>query len=147
MKRIKYPFVLILTAIILSNCHQKSAVNHPKNDINKIVVKWVDFDMETVIRIECDQFENSFGGGYFKTSISSEKEISNMINMIKVLKRMDNAYQPDVRGKMWLYHSNNTIDTICFSNIVLRFKNQSYETPPQLIKFLVEKSNRQPKNE
>jgi hypothetical protein len=146
MKRIKYPFVLILTAIIFSNYHQKSAVNHPKNDINKIVVKWVAFDMETDIRMECDQFENSFGGGYFKTSISSEKEINSMIIIIKGLKRIDNAYQPDVRGKMWLYHSNNTIDTICFSNIVLRFKNQSYETPPELIKFLVEKSNQQPKN-
>jgi hypothetical protein len=145
MKKLNYLLILSFVAITFSNCQQPRPINHSKKDIFKIDIKWVDFDIESIVNIDCDKFDSTFGVGSYKTSLSSQKEINGIVNLIRVMKRMDNAYQPDVRGKMWLYHANHTIDTICFSNIVLRFKGNSYKTPSQLIKYLVEKGNQQPK--
>jgi len=99
----------------------------------------VELDLETEMRIDYDQFNNDFGGGEFKTIVSSEKEINDVIFLMRNMKAIDNSYQPDVRAKMQLFPSGGVVDTACFSDIVLRFKNKSYETPRQLIKFPVNK--------
>jgi hypothetical protein len=136
--------IYIIIAITSVNCRQPNTVKQLKKDeVIKIDVKWIDFDLETDVRIDCDQFERSFDGGSFTTAISSRKNIDSIIQIIRNMKRIDNTYEPDVRGKMWLYHSNKVVDTICFSNIVLSYKNMSYNTPPQLIRLLDDKSKQQ----
>jgi len=147
MKKINYLLILLLMSVALSNCHKSHSVSHSKREINKIVINWLDFDLETDIRIDCDQFTIDFDDSNFTTSLSAEKEINFIVGIVRTMKRIDNAYQPDVRGKMRLYHSNNLVDTICFSDIVLKFKNDSYKTPPELINFLLDKNNQLAKKE
>jgi hypothetical protein len=102
--------------------------NQEKNVVMKIEVKKVNFDISTIISVDCFEYEHYFNSKIKKYVVDNKDSIRLFMNIICNLQQDTVKYDfyndPDVRGKLLIYHQNNEIDTLCmdFGRIMLNDK-------------------------
>lgn len=119
--------------IALSACQNKPA----ESPVKIITVKYVNPDKTTLFRITCQTFDKYFPEATVKT-ISQKVKIDSVVNMLSNMKGTDPDNIPDIRGRMFITHANNTTDTLCLGADFLLYKNGTYETPPELLGLIQE---------
>jgi hypothetical protein len=102
--------------------------NQEKNVVMKIEVKKVDFDIATIIHVDCVEYEHFFNSEIQTHIVDNKDSIRLFMDIICNLQQDTVKYDfyndPDVRAKLLIYHQNNEIDTLCmdFGRIMLNDK-------------------------
>jgi hypothetical protein len=114
--------------------------NQVKNIINKIEVRKVDFLLTSIVRIDCDEYENHFNSFKEIYMIENPDSINLFMNIINNLQRdtakYDFNYSPDVRAKLLVYHENNILDTLCMDSRRIMLNQELYIMDERLLKMI-----------
>jgi hypothetical protein len=98
---------LYIVILFFSLCNTRS------NQINKILIKYVDYDLETVYKINCDDFEKQFGSSIHSHVVTNSSDLNKFCEFERKLKLNSKKYDPDVRAKIIIYKDDGTKDTLC----------------------------------
>lgn len=131
MKKISIALILIATSAFFA-CKPKSK---PDNDIKSIKFQFTELGRETQFRIACDKFDYYFPEARVK-NFTQKAGIDSVMQLLGNLQKADDGFLPDVRGKIYLTHTNNTTDTLCVGVKVLNYKDATYQTPQELLALI-----------
>lgn len=121
-------FLFIAAAIVaLSACQSKPA----KSPVKTIKVEYVNLDRTTLFRITCETFDKYFPEATVKT-FTQKAKIDSLTNILDTLRSTDPDNVPDIRGRLFITHADNTTDTVCLGAEYLLYKNGTYKTPEVL---------------
>jgi hypothetical protein len=120
---------ILLTVFALSACKPKT---NPADAVKSIQFKFTELGRETQFRITCDKFDYYFPQGKVK-NFTSEAGIDSVMNLLTGLKLAGEGILPDVRGKIYITHAGNAVDTLCVGVKALDYKGTTYETPQELL--------------
>lgn len=126
---------LLIAVVIgaLSACKSKPA----QSPVKTITVKYVNPDKTTLFRITCETFDKYFPEATVKT-INQKAKIDSLTSILDTMKSTDPGNVPDIRGRIFITHANNTTDTVCLGAEFLLYKNGTYETPEALLNIIEE---------
>jgi hypothetical protein len=102
----------------------------------RIELRKVDFGITSIFTVHCDGFEGFFDDEMETVVISREKEIERIKEAISNLEIDTSNYQPDVRAKLLLFHNDNTVDTVCMSDIGVVINGKSFKANSALVKII-----------
>jgi hypothetical protein len=131
MKRTSIAIMLLSVSVIFA-CKPKS---NPADDIKNIRFKFTELGRETQFRIGCDKFDYYFPEARVK-NFTQKVGIDSVMQLLRNLQKADEGFLPDVRGKIYINHANNTIDTLCVGVKVLNYKDVTYQTPQELLALI-----------
>ena len=105
------------------------------NPINRIEIKKVDFEISSIFKINCNNFESYFSDDIKSIIISNNDSIKLINNLITKLKIDSSNYLPDVRAKIF-FISNDKLDSACLSYSSIFYDGKSYLPDRKLIKLI-----------
>ncbi|MDR3628342.1 MAG: hypothetical protein P4L45_15975 [Ignavibacteriaceae bacterium] len=122
-------------------------INPPqKIEIKKIIIRYVDFNIEKLVAVGCDSFEGRFEDEIKTIVIKDKKRLAKFEKYINELSKNDNDPSfPDVRLKMEIFENNGKIDTLCMDNVGISFNNVSMKDSKKfrsMIKGIISKSKK-----
>lgn len=115
----------LLLLVSLASCQQEKgpaqpiarkeiAAVPPQRAISKVVVKAVHFDITTFINVDCNAFEKQFPDAA-TTLITDKAILAELARRVVLFKESKAKFPLDTRAKIFIYHSDNTCDTLCMS--------------------------------
>ena len=131
MKKL-YILIILLSMSALFAC---KPTTNAADEVKSIRFKFTELGRETQFRITCDKFDYYFPEGKVK-NFTQKAGIDSVMQLLTDMKRADEGYQPDVRGKIYINHPNNAVDTLCVGVKVLTYKSATYETPQALLALI-----------
>lgn len=114
----------------LTGCEKKKKNELKLDDIkiSKIIIHYQCLDVETPIRIDCEEFNNYFNKGIKTIVIDDSKIINKLVNYLNEAKvNNKRASQIDVRFKMIIIYSNGTIKEFCGNESVIEIDKSNYQ--------------------
>lgn len=126
----KYICKLILSALLYI-----CITSFKNDDIKCIIIKKVEFELETTFAINCSDFEDIFNREYIVDTISDIKRIKDFSYIIDSLQINEKSGFFDTRAKIFVVYDNR-IDTICVSRFYILKNSKSFNKNPELIKFI-----------
>ncbi|WP_183556919.1 hypothetical protein [Mucilaginibacter sp. SP1R1] len=129
MKKLNIVIVL-LSFFVLSAC--KGNKGNSEDAVKSIRFKFTELGRETQFRIACDKFDTFFPEGKIK-NFTKSAGIDSVMQLLTNMKPINDGTEPDVRGKIYITHTNNTIDTLCVGAKALTYKSTTYQTPQELL--------------
>jgi hypothetical protein len=126
--------VFVLLAIVSSVDHFSMVKN--KAIIKKIEIKHVDFELTSIISIDCSNFENYFEQDLNTIVIESEKDLKLFSSYVDELIEDKDQYKPDVRAKIFIYRTVNKVDTLCLSHLGLVLNGVPMKMHPKIFDFV-----------
>jgi len=121
--------VCILAIFAFSFCSTESP-------IKIIEIKKVDFEINTVFRIDCKLFESSFKNELKSITITDKLTIQKFEKELTKLQIDGGNYNPDVRAKLLLHYSDTRIDTLCMSEIGFLLNGNSFLANEELLNLV-----------
>lgn len=103
----------------------------PKPQITKVLIKSVHFDISTFENVDCNTFEKQFPEAS-TTLVIDRATLAELSRRIVLFKPTKEKFPLNTRAKVFIYHSNNSCDTLCMS----RFRMVLNGTPIQYDKSL-----------
>lgn len=94
--------------------------------IEKLEIRKSDFEILTIMDVDCDKFEYYFGDNLKCVAISDQKTISLFESCLKELKPDPKNKTPDTRAKVFIHYSDASIDTLCLDNFKMHLNGQSF---------------------
>ncbi len=122
----------LLVILCISACKSKP---NPAEAVKAIKFKFTELGRETQFRITCDKFDFYFPEGKEK-NFTQTPGIDSVMELLTAMKLAEQGTQPDVRGKIYITHANNAIDTVCVGVKALDYKGATYETPQGLLALI-----------
>ena len=104
--------------------------------IKKIEIKKVDFEINTVFRIDCNDFENSFKKELKSIIVTDKLTIQKFEQELTMLQIDTGSYNPDVRAKLLIHYSDTRIDTLCMSEIGFLLNGKSFLSNEELLNLV-----------
>jgi cell division protein FtsI/penicillin-binding protein 2 len=129
MKKLSITIILLLSSVLFACKGNKS---NPADTVKSIRFKFTELGRETMFRITCDKFDFYFPESKVK-NFTTTAGIDSVMQLLTTLSPINDGSQPDVRGKIYITHVNNTTDTLCVGTKVLNYKNVTYQTPQELL--------------
>lgn len=118
--------------------------SHQKIEIKKIIIRYVDFNIETFVAVGCDSFEGRFEDEIKTIVIKDKKRLDKFEKYINELSKDDNEkLLPDVRLKMEIFENNGKIDTLCMDNVRISLNKVSMKDSKKfksMIKGIISRS-------
>ncbi len=131
-----YRLILLLIFGLLFSFYSQS------QEINRIDIKGVNFNIETFDKVRCDNFENMFKEAIDSVSITDPIEISKFSKIINNLGnplRAPEARAPlDVRVKIEIRYDNGERKYICMDRFLISKSDELYSLNRYMIWFLVD---------
>ena len=121
------PTLFCLLFFILSGFenYQKQNLYSNSSEIKQIEIRYVDFDIETPIRIDCQIF-NYFGKDIKLKKIEDSKTISKILNFLENANENETKVGIDVRFKMKIKYNSGKTEEICGNEAFIGMKNKQY---------------------
>lgn len=129
MKKFNIAIILLLSATVFACNNNKP---NPGDAVKNIRFKFTELGRETQFRINCDKFDVFFPEGKTK-NFTKSAGIDSVMQLLTGMKIISDGTEPDVRGKIYITHANNAIDTVCVGAKALTYKSTTYETPQELL--------------
>jgi hypothetical protein len=102
-----------------------------------IEIRSVDFDLETIIRVSCFNFEDYFKDKVHVVKINNSKKLMEFSKLLSQISSPKFEYKPDVRAKILIYYADHSNpDTLCLSLISGQYNNRYILPNKRLIKFI-----------
>ncbi|AYL94051.1 hypothetical protein [Mucilaginibacter celer] len=132
MKKFNAVVIVAFIAVCLFACKSKS---NAADDVQTIKFKFTELGRETQFRITCDKFDYYFPEGKEK-SFDKKPGIDSVMQLLTGLKMVNDGTEPDVRGKIYITHTNKAVDTVCVGVKALNYNGTTYETPQGLLALI-----------
>lgn len=109
--------------------------------VKQIICKYVDFSIETVIDINCDDFERQFSDKMETVVINDSNQINKILSLINSLKIAGKEYYQhvDTRMKAQMKYNNDSSESICVGNFIVNRDNNIYIRTDSLTQLLMNK--------
>ncbi len=114
--------------------------------LTSATIKWVDFDIETIADVSCDDFENSFKDTYKAKFIFNKADLLQFHSLANNFKPVKNMRSFDTRGSIGLIYGKTT-EKYCFTKFGYFYKDGNYYFNKQLLILITDKifANHHPK--
>ncbi|WP_338839533.1 hypothetical protein [Flavobacterium ginsenosidimutans] len=124
----------------LTGCeNKKKTYEHQMDDIriDKIVINYQDLDVETPMRIDCEDFDSYFNNS-IKTRVINDFEVTNkLVNYINEAKENNKKVpQIDVRFKMIITYSDGTIKEFCGNDFAIEVDKSNYQIDINFLNYI-----------
>jgi len=119
---------LILIFVIFFSCKMKK--------VARIEVYKVDFDIETFIKVDCENFNKYFNSQIDTVIVSDKKNIAHFSNLLQGLTPDSSNYTPDVRAKIVIVYDDASTETLCLSKLGVLLNNESFLGENNLVNFV-----------
>jgi hypothetical protein len=129
MKKLNIAIALLLSSALFA-CNSNKP--NPADGIKSIRFKFTELGRETQFRIKCDMFDVYFPEAKEK-NFTKSAGIDSVMQLLTGMKTISDGTEPDVRGKIYITHASNTIDTVCVGTKALTYKSTTYQTPQELL--------------
>jgi hypothetical protein len=136
--------IIGLIATSLLSCgnrqgNKKIEINNIEKDfVTKIKIRKVSFYMTTIAHVDCGEYESWFNAEIRTHVVKNRDSISMLISIIDNL-QTDTLYcNPDTRAKLFIYHHNNTTDTLCMGLGGILLNGKSFFLDKKLIEIVDE---------
>lgn len=106
--------------------------------IKSLTIKYVDFDIETPMRINCEDFEYKFKSSIHNVQVTDTLLLKTFFNIKKELKLDTTNYFADVRAKILIHYVNNTTDTLCVGSLGIIYNDRAMYQSNDMIKFIIQ---------
>lgn len=125
--------------LILSFCSFFLVQNNEcKPTIDKVIIKKVDLDTDTFVRVDCDNFETSFKESIMTIEVTEKSKLKEFKKIIDLLKPNDSSAKVDTRIKVLIFQSNGSVDTLCVDRFNLLLNGVLMKESVTLRQFLLE---------
>ncbi|UUW10974.1 hypothetical protein NLG42_09185 [Flavobacterium plurextorum] len=132
--------ILLFHFFCLTGCENNKKTNERQMDdirIDKIVINYQDLDVETPIRIDCEDFDNYFNKSIKTRVINDFKVINKLVNYISEAKENNKKVsQIDVRFKMRITYSNGTIKEFCGNDFAIEVDKSNYQIDMNFLNYI-----------
>src|SRR5882762_8775629 len=108
MKKLNVAIILLLSFALFACKGNKS---NTEDTVKNIRFKFTELGRETQFRISCDKFDVFFQEGKIK-NFTKPAAIDSVMQLLTGMKPISDGTEPDVRGKIFITHANNAIDTL-----------------------------------
>lgn len=131
MKTHTLMILILFHFFCLTGCGNNQKPNELQLDdinIDKIIINYQDLDIETPIRISCEDFNSYFNSNIKRKVINDSmviKKIENYLNEAKVNNKR--ASQIDVRFKMIITYSDGTTKEFCGNESAIEEDKLNYQ--------------------
>ena len=105
--------------------YQKPNIYSNSNEVKQIVIHYVDFDTETIIRIDCSNL-NYFGKDLKLKKIADAKTVSKILNFLENANEKKSKVGIDVRFKMKIEYNSGETKEICGNGAFMEMENKQY---------------------
>ena len=119
-KRMSKNFLFILILAIISSCSNSNI------QIDKIVIHHTSIDLETVLLVPCQKFENWLP--FATDTITNRNDCEKLYETLLSLKPAESYKTPDTRILIYLYDSEQKVDTVCVGKFYAKFHGNVFET-------------------
>lgn len=135
MRKIILYFTIVFTFISCATAH----INNKRADsIKKIVIKYIDFEIETPFKTDCKDFISAFKNMIQTISISDKEKINELVSVINKLPHATNKMpKPDTRIKIELIYENGEIQDYCIGQFSVTHNGELYIPTDDLGNLLV----------
>ena len=136
MRLIFYTLIIFLVL----GCQSNSVISK-KIYVKQIISNYVDFNIETIIDVNCEEFESQFSDMLETVIIKDSTQISRILILLKNVKIAGNEYYQhvDTRMKVQLKYNNDSIETICLSNFLIERNGKLFIRKDTLTRLLIKK--------
>ena len=110
-----------------------------KNKIEKVTLRYVDLQIETPLRISCENFEDLFSSSYKTVIINDAKQLTKFEDFLSHCEVLDSVKKIDVRVKALITYSYKKSSSLCmdkFNNLLL--DNKSINANENIVAFIKE---------
>lgn len=128
--------IYISLLFIICECGKSKVHCTNEKDIIEVAIKKVDFEITSIVHVDCENFEQYFKSDIVDISISDKKTIENLKRILDSLEPDKENYQPDIRAKIIIHHSDHKIDTVCMSDIGILVNGKSFLKNEALVDFV-----------
>lgn len=131
---------LLLTACALMLIYCTSI----SDDVQRVEIRKVDFDITTFSKVMCDEFEKGFSGQVDTIIITDINELKKITSFIANLNpKLRSNYTPDVRAKVFVHYLSGRVDSLCMGNNVGFILNgKLVEIDKDMVDFVDKYSNK-----
>ena len=86
-----------------------------KDEIDTIVFKYLEWEIYTFIRVDCDKIE-TYSEQVFQFELTNPDTIKSILGFIDELSHIEEMAEPDVRIKLEIMSKNNILKKLCIGN-------------------------------
>lgn len=108
----------------------------PKYDVRKIEIRKVDFEITSIISVDCENLEDYFKDDVTTSFIESQEDLKTFSSYLDSLTEDKEGYFPDVRAKILIHHDNDKIDTLCMSDLGMVYNGIPMLLDPKIKQFV-----------
>jgi hypothetical protein len=94
-------------------------------NINKVLISYVDYEIETPLAVSCENFTNDFYNEKKDIQVSQKRDIVKLVNIIKKLTIDTTQGFPDTRLIIKIYYENR-ISTLCMNDLRIAIDGTCY---------------------
>ncbi|HEX2868060.1 MAG TPA: hypothetical protein VHO03_13525 [Ignavibacteriales bacterium] len=104
-------------------------------ELNKVVIKYVSYDIETPIRVDCQYFVTSFGDDVKMITITNKKDLASFSKIFKNMIADTIQIMPDVRQKIEVFNGNK-LNIICMDESRMMIDEKPYKFSKELFGYI-----------
>ena len=130
--------IYVLFILLVTSC-QYSTTKSNQIFVKQIISEYVDFSIETIIDIRCEEFKNQFSKEIETKSIDDPNKIREILILLKNLKPAGKEYYQyvDTRMRLKLIYNTDSVETICLSNFIVQRRDKLYVRTDSLTNLLI----------
>jgi len=131
--------LIALSAVV---CGRNDKGKPTNETLDKAIISFVDIEIESPIRIECDSLRSYFGSDVITRSIEDRPFLDSLASIVSNLKASENGFTPDTRMVVELIYSSG-VKVLCMSSVALQLDEKEMEFEPSLLRLLLSRTGRQ----
>ena len=122
-------FLQILLIILCFSCSKK-------DNIDAIIIKYLDWELFTYIRVDCDKIE-SYAEQLDQLNLTNADTIKKILAYVDQLKSINNSRESDVRIKLEIMSLSKMVSTLCIGNNgIMQLNGKSVQYNKELVSYL-----------
>lgn len=123
--------IIFIIAIFLNlGCN----INEKK--ITEILIKKVNLNIDTAVRVNCAEFDSSFKGLVKAYKIRDQKKIKKLDSIMNSMHKSGKIENIDTRKKIIILYSDNSKETLCVDRFGVMLNGNSMKIDNQSLQFI-----------
>lgn len=129
----KKSFIIIVLLLLIFSCQKSEETN-----ISKIIIYSVNFNIDTAVEVECNDFESTFSKKIKMDSIKDKSTLNKFEALLKNTKKSDENTSLNVRKKIVVFYKNNSVDTLCIDRFNIMINNQLIDKDSNFLDYIID---------
>jgi hypothetical protein len=134
MRRKIYIFIILLATSCQTGTNKTNQLF-----VQQIVSEYIDFGIETIIDVRCEEFNSQFANETETKVIDDPNKNREILKHLNNLKPAGKEYYQnvDTRMKLKLTYNTDSVETICIDNFIVQRNDKLYVRTDSLTDLLI----------